>query len=116
MKKIVRIGSRRTWGGRWYSIYLKITDEDGYLSITGVEGPCAGGNCIGGCGQIRMTLRPSDIERWAPGWSLDLANKVWDIWDTWHLMLIGNFSDSVPASVIEFLAGLPDTDRQPAWT
>jgi len=84
-KKIVRIGTCRTYGGRGYSVYCKIEYRGGKLSISGVEGPLPSGNCIGGCGQIDMHLRPSHFRTYARGWNTAKVLKFLEIWDQWHL-------------------------------
>jgi hypothetical protein len=88
MDKIVRLGSSKTHGGRWYSTFarIKITDKAGKgpaLSITGVEGPLSSGNALGGCGQIDM--HNPGIVRLAPGWDNSTLAKFWDVWHRWHL-------------------------------
>jgi len=87
-EKVVRIGTSETYGGRRYSIYCKIKyDENGRLSICGVEGPLASGNCFGACGQIDMQDgTPSwDIVKYAPGWNKSKETKFLQIWREWHL-------------------------------
>lgn len=114
--KVVRIGSSKTRSGRSYSVYCKIEfgkqpyrPGDGYLSITGVEGPYTSGNCAGGCGQIDMS--PWNITHYALGWNAELERQFRKTWKAWHMKDIGD----VPTDVIAFLRSLPDTDRQPAW-
>ena len=81
--KVVRIGTARTYGGRAYSVYCKIKYSDGRLSITGVEGPTNGGNCLGGCGQIN--LLEAGIVNFAPGWDQGKLETLAQTWDAWHL-------------------------------
>jgi hypothetical protein len=81
--KVVRIGTARTYGGRAYSVYCKIKYSDGRLSITGVEGPTNGGNCLGGCGQIN--LLEAGIVNFAPGWDQGKLETFSQIWEQWHL-------------------------------
>ena len=83
MKKNVRIG-RATYGDLFATIEIK----DGKLSITGVEGPMANGDCRGGCGQIVMHMtEDGTLERldFAPGWDADKAARFFAIWQRWHL-------------------------------
>lgn len=82
--KIYRIGTNKTQDGRAYSIFVKATYQDNRLSITGVEGPTPGGNCIGSCGQIVMSMDPTTITP-APGWSQDKILRLITIWNKWHL-------------------------------
>jgi len=177
IEKTVRIGNGRTHGGRGYSIFCRIEYTDGRLSITGVEGPLSSGNCLGGCGQIVMSLNEKENRLKispAPGWTRGMIKRFFAVWEKWHLndMRAGSpaqtaeiekhifpreYSSShyswacailedaglqpdagyihegpnvepgpykygsawlsvpVPADVLEFLEGLPVTDRQPAW-
>jgi hypothetical protein len=82
--KVYRLGTANTYGGRWYSVYVKVEYKDGKLSITGVEGPYPSGNCAGGCGQINMSLKPDELKP-APGWTTDMIKRLLAIWDEWHL-------------------------------
>lgn len=145
MHKIVRIGTRKAYGGRSYSVYCEINIKDGCLSITGVEGPLPSGNCLGGCGQIVMD--GLEMDSYAPGWDAELAQQFAKIWKRWHLndMKVGCehqralgwrvydvhpsepcpvcgykygtawLKEELPQHVIDFLAALPDADRVPAW-
>jgi len=86
MKKIVRLGTAKTYRGRAYSIFCKIEFKDGRLSISGVEGPLPSGNCLGACGQIDMHLRDQqDTITPAPGWDRDKLAHFFAIWNRWHL-------------------------------
>jgi hypothetical protein len=149
MNKLLRIGH-----GPYGTVFCTVKfSKDGYLSITGVIGPKANGDCVGGCGQCRDFI----VTDYAPGWNAGIAEQFREIWDRWHLndMRAGsqiqsdylranpiplcvdyyvvacetlraaglnpdpqgyvygsawNF-ESVPASVIEFLESLPESDR-----
>lgn len=82
--KTVRIGSKRSWGGRWYSVYCNIHyKEDGTLSITGTEGPLPNYGCMGCCGQIVDELHT--IEKYAPHWNRALLDKFVAVWRKYHL-------------------------------
>lgn len=83
--KIVELGfTRPKWTKRGYRVYARIEYTDGKLSICGVEGPLASGNCRGSCGQIAMQ-DPPHIDELAPGWTRTMLREFWDIWDEWHL-------------------------------
>lgn len=84
-EKVVRLGLSETVNGRAYSTYCKIKYENKKLSITGVEGPIKGGNCLGGCGQINMSLDLGSIDQFAPGWGSYKLREFLEIWDRWHL-------------------------------
>ncbi len=89
-KKVVRIGTTKTGGGRWYSIFCTIQYGEGVLSITGVEGPLPNGGCLGGCGQINDTIRNELRQAYgefkpAPGWSIGRILEFLKMWDDWHL-------------------------------
>lgn len=77
--KVVRLGTREDVG----SIFAHIKFSDGKLSITGVEGPKANGDCRGGCGQIVMS--GLSVDAYAPGWHAQKVAKLAEIWDRWHL-------------------------------
>lgn len=85
--KTVRIGTAETYHGRRYSIFCKIRFKDGRLSITGVEGPTQGGNCLGGCGQIDSHLRGNlnSIKRLGVGWTRAKLSRFFEVWKDWHL-------------------------------
>ena len=162
--KIIRPGTVNV-GRRNVSLFIEIEWSGRRLSITGVEGPTAGGNAAGSCGQVADSL--GRIETYACGWDFCMVCCFWILWKRWHLndMRAGTpaqeeairahrkridtaegrraFDDyrarcsylesigllvddgyiygsswlveEVPADVLEWLAGLPDTDRQPAW-
>jgi len=89
-KKVVRIGTSKTYGGRDFSVFCKIEFKKGNLSISGVEGPLNSGNCLGGCGQIVMSYDTEEsIKDITPnrsnGWSFELIKDFFFIWDEWHL-------------------------------
>lgn len=97
--KICRVGEIIS-GKRKASIFVKITINDGKLSIAGVEGPLRNGDAIGSCGQIhggyahrnsadndqRYTkpITPDQIA-FAPRWTPELWLDLLDIWERWHL-------------------------------
>lgn len=83
--KVVRIGR-----GSDGNVYAKIKYDGARLSITGVEGPFANGNCKGSCGQIVM--HEWSIDEYAPGWSAEMVAQFRADWDRWHLndMKAGN--------------------------
>ena len=82
-RKVVRPGTSETYGGRGYSIFVRIEYKEGNLSLCGVEGPLQSGNCLGSCGQIDM--HEWNIKRYAPGWTPGKVKKLRDIWKRWHL-------------------------------
>lgn len=54
-RKVLRIGQvKPDWAKVAFSVFVEIVYKDGCLSLTGVEGPLASGNCRGGAGQIDM--------------------------------------------------------------
>jgi hypothetical protein len=82
--KIIELGMMRPkWTKRGYRVYARIEYKDGKLSISGVEGPLASGNCRGSCGQIDM--HSPHIDDLAPGWTRAMLREFWDIWGEWHL-------------------------------
>lgn len=125
-----------------YNVFVKISFADGRLSISGVEGPRRDGNCYGSCGQIQ-----GEIKNWTPaeGWSQDMLNTLFFIWETYHpndltpncqhmrdsgilnytpghvCPVCGYKSGSawltrdIPADVIKWLDSLPESTVIPAW-
>ena len=83
-KKVYRIGTAKTYRGRAYSVFVEAEYKDGRLSLHGVEGPTVGGNCIGGCGQIDMHLKPEHLTP-GPGWTRAKIARLLAIWGEWHL-------------------------------
>lgn len=96
--KTVRIGTAKTYGGRYYSIYCQIKFNDSNLSICGVEGPLPSGNAIGSCGQIRADLTPDDIKSFALGWHRGKMRQFLRIWKTYHL---NDMKAGTPAQLAE---------------
>lgn len=95
LSKVMRIGK-----GPDGNIFIKATVKDGKLSISGVIGPTANGNCRGGCGQIDMEFMhrnpahndkrysdpiPPEEIRFAPGWDAEKWFDLLEIWHDWHL-------------------------------
>ena len=58
--KVIRIGTV-TEGPASASVFCSIKFTDGKLSITGVVGPRASGNCAGSCGQIECSTQTSAV-------------------------------------------------------
>lgn len=99
-KKILRIGTIKTYGGRGASVYIEVEYIDGRLSLHGVIGPLFSGGSLGGCGQICMEfehenpddndyrydhpIKPEEIN-FAKGWNRKLWLKLLTIWKKWHL-------------------------------
>lgn len=96
LDKTVRVGTRPGVG----NVYCRIRFADGRLSISGVEGPKANGDCRGGAGQIVMGYAhrdpadndrryadsvPADAFTFASGWDADTWLRFVDVWETWHL-------------------------------
>ena len=81
IQKIVRIGKNEE--GR---IFCKIKYTDGKLSISGVVGPMANGDCKGSCGQMYDTII-NDIQtiKFAPKWDKVKAFEFVEYWKQWHL-------------------------------
>jgi len=80
------------------------------LSITGVHGPRADGNCYGSCGQIIDTVRQILPAALAPGWTFAMLAEFCDAWERWHLsdMCAGcshqrdNWNTSAMIEVVEY--------------
>jgi hypothetical protein len=81
MKAINRVVSPgRTEEG---NIFIRIEYKDKKLSISGVVGPRSNGDCSGSCGQIQdelVMIKEIDSE-----WDQIDINKLYDVWERWHL-------------------------------
>jgi len=100
IRKTMRVGTVKTYGGASVSLYVRAEYEEGRLSISGVIGPRPSGNAAGGCGQIEMEFAhrdPKDNDgryehpitpdqiTFADGWTANLWLDLLDIWKKWHL-------------------------------
>ena len=81
--KVVRLGTTELSARNFASVYARIVWDGNKLSITGVEGPGAGGSARGSCGQIVMN--PPRIFNLAPKWTHGMVARFWREWNTWHL-------------------------------
>lgn len=82
-KKTVLLG--RT--ARGLTVHVTINYAGGRLSLQGIEGADASGNCGGACGQIAMHWTENYFQSFsfAHGWNLELALKLRAAWNRWHL-------------------------------
>lgn len=71
--------------GQRASVFMEIEFKNGRLSITGVEGPLSGGNCVGGCGQVRQPLSSYREPTLSKGWDAAFFERFVNIWHNWHL-------------------------------
>ena len=55
LDKILRLGTNKTQGGRYYSVYAHVRILHCELHISGVEGPLPSGGAIGSCGQLTIS-------------------------------------------------------------
>jgi hypothetical protein len=78
LQKVLHVGR-----GEVGEVFCKVTFADGRLSIHGVEGPKANGDCTGSCGQITDTV--AEVEKFAPGWNASLRDQFVAVWNRWHL-------------------------------
>jgi len=108
-KKVIEIGMKKTYGGRNYRVHIEIVYKDNELTIQGVEGALASGNCLGACGQIDMHFNTSDLVKINPAWTESTINKLMDIWDKYHM------KSDIPQDVLDWLYALPETGHYPAW-
>lgn len=95
-KRIVTPGTyRMDWwhgGRRDIRVFVEIEyrferNQRWELSLTGVEGPKANGDCVGSCGQITVSNKRLEYDRFmpAPGWNRGMIDRLAEIWDRWHL-------------------------------
>lgn len=125
INKLLRIGTVETSPNKYHSMFIKITNERGYISVSGVIGPNKHGNAAGGCGQIDMEfahrkpqdddkrytnpIKPEEI-KFAKGWNKDLWLDLLDFWKIYHLQEV-----QLPTYFVKFIESLPNADKQPAW-
>lgn len=81
-KKIVHPSNCKTWRKRLSPAYAEITYRDGKLSIHGVVGPFASGNCAGSAGQC-VTEIGEGVP--AKGWTKEMLSRFCKVWEEWHL-------------------------------
>ena len=84
MKKVINPCNCKVYGYSSYApAFVKIEySEGGRLSLTGVIGPKAGGNCRGGAGQCVDEIQKGEP---AKGWDQEMLDKLCKIWHDWHL-------------------------------
>jgi hypothetical protein len=76
----------KTPGGRDYNVFVEIEWTGDRLSITGVEGPKANGDCYGGSGQIGGNgCGCSLVDRVETPRDAEQLVKLDEIWSRWHL-------------------------------
>ena len=81
MKKTMRVG--RVEDG---DVFVQVEHDGRRLSLHGVVGPKANGDCSGSCGQIVDTLRGMTAgAKFAPGWGVKSCARLVELWDRWHL-------------------------------
>lgn len=83
--KIVHVGE-----GERGAVFCKIAFKSGKLSITGVIGPKANGDCTGSSGQINDGNW--GITQYATAWDKNLEDKFLNVWGKYHL------NDMIPGS------------------
>jgi hypothetical protein len=75
-----------------YGVYIKIEYKQKEsdpkklcLSMSGVIGPRANGDCAGSCGQMIDDVLDYNFINWKNGYDLATYKKFIAIWQTWHL-------------------------------
>ena len=72
------------------NVFVTVKFDGSRLSITGVSGPMASGDCKGSAGQCVNAVR--SVDDFAAGWDASSAARLATIWDRWHL------NDTVPGT------------------
>lgn len=75
-------------GSRRERVFIDIRWDGTRLSISGVVGPRATGNCLGSCGQVQNSLTAAlENSEWkyADGWNAATIRQLLEVWDRWHL-------------------------------
>jgi len=70
-------------GCLYVEVKLKVDGEKRTLSLTGVVGPRANGNCRGSCGQVVDTLTETGFAP-SDGWTPEMVAHLAEVWDRWH--------------------------------
>jgi len=73
----IKAADYRDYNGRLCPYVVAIKWGSKRLSITGVEGPLANGNCRGGCGQVHEKAEHINRE--------PFYARLMKIWERWHL-------------------------------
>ena len=75
------------WCKKHTPVFCTISFKDGRLSISGVEGPFASGDCAGAAGQIDMGFGAykNYDPKFSSGWDSKMFNRFRKIWKDWHL-------------------------------
>lgn len=68
---------------RFGSLFVFVNFDGRRLSISGVEGPLANGDCRGNAGQCIDSL--VSIHTYSDGWDREKADKLRETWERWHL-------------------------------
>lgn len=77
----VPVYGRRTGQERQGQLYIEIKWQDGQLTLSGVEAPLKGGDCLGSCGQVGIDAKAACNE----GWNRHMLYQLAELWDRWHL-------------------------------
>lgn len=77
-RKVLMLGTHEN--GR---VFVRVEWNGTRLSVSGVVGPKANGDCRGSAGQCIDSLR--DEIAFDPQWSRETANELVELWDRWHL-------------------------------
>jgi hypothetical protein len=83
-------------------VFIKIKYIDKKLSITGVVAPLYNGDAKGSCGQIQDELTRAD-RFFNNGWSAMMVDRLYTIWNTWHLNDINAGTPKQEAAIKEWL-------------
>lgn len=105
MERVYLVGTVKAYSRTYMvlvdsDLFVKVRFVDGKLSLSGVVGPLANGNCRGGAGQINMRFahrnpldddprysnltQPAEIT-FSPGWDAVKWLDLLDVWEIWHL-------------------------------
>lgn len=80
---IVSPGTNPDTGRLFITIGIRPRNGEPELSITGVEGPKANGDCRGSSGQCVGALQR--VTKFAPGWDAAKCEELRKLWERWHL-------------------------------
>lgn len=66
-------------------LFVTIEWDGRKLSLIGVEGPKANGDCRGSCGQTGVAPLVYFADRMAEDWEESVVDRLRVVWDRWHL-------------------------------
>lgn len=67
------------------AVFVEVEWDGTALALSGVVGPTPSGNAVSGGGQLRWEREERDAISLYDGWDRDLLDRLFDVWERWHL-------------------------------